>query len=71
MTLLKFNFLWRVSRNLPKHQKTDHGSNWTALHGLSINKNNGIYNGWYEFDVEKKLGVEASYQRFKEANGGL
>ncbi len=26
VTLLKFNFLRRVSRNLPKHQKNDHGS---------------------------------------------
>jgi hypothetical protein len=42
-----------------------------ALYGLSINENNGIYNNGYKFDVEKKLCVKASYQLFKQANGGL
>jgi hypothetical protein len=40
----------------------------TALvYGLSINKNNGIYNHGVEFDIEKKLRVEVSYQRCREA----
>jgi hypothetical protein len=43
----------------------------TAIYGLSTNKNNGIYNHGYKFDIEKKLSVQASYQSFKEVNGGL
>jgi hypothetical protein len=30
VTFPKFIFLRRVSHNLPKHQKTDHGSVWTG-----------------------------------------
>jgi hypothetical protein len=37
------------------------GPEQAALYGLSANKNNGIYNHGYEFDIEKKLSVEASY----------
>jgi hypothetical protein len=75
VTFPKSNFLRRISHSLPKHKKTDHGSNWTveqaALYGLSIHENNGIYNNGYKFDVEKKLSVKANYQHFKEANVGL
>ncbi len=42
-----------------------------ARYGLSVNKNNGFYKPGLEFDVEKKLRVQGSYQRFQEANGGL
>jgi hypothetical protein len=47
------------------------GPEQAAQYGLSINKNNGIYNHGYKFDLEKKLSAEASYERFKEANRGL
>ncbi len=40
------------------------GPQQAALYGLSMNENNGIYSQGYAFDVEKKLSVEASYQRF-------
>ncbi len=36
------------------------GPEQAAPYGLSPNKNNGIYNHGYEFDVEKKLIVEAN-----------
>jgi hypothetical protein len=36
------------------------GPEQAALYGLSANKNNGIYNHGYKFDVEKKLIVEAN-----------
>jgi hypothetical protein len=42
-----------------------------AVYGLSMNKNNGIYNHGVKFAVEKKWRVEASYQCCKEDNGGL
>jgi hypothetical protein len=36
------------------------GPEQAALYDLSINENNGIYNRGYEFDVMKKLSVEAN-----------
>jgi hypothetical protein len=42
-----------------------------ALYGLSINKNNGIYNHGVKFGIETKLRVKGSYQHCREANGGL
>jgi hypothetical protein len=38
------------------------GPEEAAIYGLSANKNNGIYNDGYEFEVEKKFSVQASYQ---------
>jgi hypothetical protein len=47
------------------------GAEQAALYGLSTNKNNGIHNCGFKFDVLKKLSVKVSYQRLKEANRGL
>jgi hypothetical protein len=47
------------------------GPEQAALYGISMNENNGICSHGYAFDVEKKLSVKVSYQRFKEANRGL
>jgi hypothetical protein len=70
----KLNFLRRFSRNPakpPKNRLWEQSDRNRQLYNLSVNKNNGIYNRGYNFDIEKKLSVEVSYQGFKEAKGGL
>ncbi len=71
MPFLKKEFPSPGFADLPKHKKTTMaaiGPEQAAHCGLSTNKNNGIYNRRFQFDVVKKLSFEAINQHCKEAS---